>query len=145
MCTSLDVANYILAKLGRLSTLKLQKLVYYAQAWSLVWDEEPLFLDKIEAWASGPVIKRLYNAHRGKYAISRIPNGDARKLKSYQRETINAILRFYGDKPPQWLSDLSHMEDPWKNARKGLSLGERGNAEITRAAMLEYYGSLKPN
>jgi hypothetical protein len=41
-----DVAAYIVNKLGIISTMKLQKLVYYAQAWSLVWDEQPLFQEK---------------------------------------------------------------------------------------------------
>ena len=41
--TVLDVAAYILERQGRMPTTKLQKLVYYCQAWSLVWDERPLF------------------------------------------------------------------------------------------------------
>jgi uncharacterized phage-associated protein len=49
-----DVAQYILRKQGGMTTMKLQKLVYYAQAWSLVWDEEPLFDQPIEAWSNGP-------------------------------------------------------------------------------------------
>ena len=36
-----DVAAYILQKTGSMTTMKLQKLVYYSQAWSLVWDEKP--------------------------------------------------------------------------------------------------------
>jgi len=46
-----DVAAYILKKQGEMSAMKLQKLVYYSQAWSLVWDEKPLFRAQIEAWA----------------------------------------------------------------------------------------------
>jgi hypothetical protein len=34
------------------------------------------------------------------------------------------------------------MEDPWRNARKGLGPDEVGNREITLASMAEYYGSL---
>ena len=52
----LDVAAYILKKLGSMTTMKLQKLVYYSQAWSLVWDEQSLFIESIEAWANGPVV-----------------------------------------------------------------------------------------
>ena len=48
MTTALDVAAYILEKRGQMTAMKLQKLVYYAQAWSMVWDEEPLFADRIE-------------------------------------------------------------------------------------------------
>ena len=53
-----------------MTALKLQKLVYYAQAWSLVWDEEPLFPDPIEAWANGPVVYELYKRHRGIFKVT---------------------------------------------------------------------------
>ena len=59
-------------------------------------------------------------------------------------ETVDIVLGFYGDKPSQWLSDLTHMEAPWRKAREraGLADGERGNAVITHALMAEYYDSL---
>jgi hypothetical protein len=46
-----DFAAYVLAEQGEMTTWKLQKLVYYSQAWHLVWDGEPLFTERIEAWA----------------------------------------------------------------------------------------------
>lgn len=49
MATVHDVAAYILAKHGPMTAMKLEKLVYYSQAWSLVWDDKPLFRSKIEA------------------------------------------------------------------------------------------------
>lgn len=55
---------------------------------------------------------------------------------------INRVLKFYGDKDAQWLSDLTHMEEPWKNARIGLADGERGDHVISTAAMMEYYSSI---
>ena len=55
-----DVAQYILEKQGDMTTIKLQKLVYYCQAWALVWTEAPLFEEKIEAWANGPVTPELF-------------------------------------------------------------------------------------
>jgi uncharacterized phage-associated protein len=142
MATVQDVAAYILKKQGRMTAMKLQKLVYYAQAWSLVWDEKPLFKDRIEAWANGPVAPKLYDLHRGKFEVSKWPQGDPAKLSATERETVDAVLDYYGDKSSQWLSDLTHAERPWSEARKGLAPGERGKTEITRAAMAEYYGSL---
>ena len=142
MCTSLDVAAYILAKKGPMTTIKLQKLVYYAQAWSLVWDEKPLFTDRIEAWASGPVIPKLYNAHKGRFKVSRIPGGDARKLKAFQKHSIDAVLKYYAHRPSQWLVDLTHKERPWRNAREGLAPGQRGNREITLTSMMDYYSAI---
>ena len=139
-----DVAAFILEQHGQMSAMKLQKLVYYSQAWSLVWDEAPLFHDAIEAWANGPVVSNLYRAHRGKFVVSRtdFPAGDPTKLNGTQRDTVFGVLRFYGDKTPEWLSDLTHAERPWQQARVGLQPGQRGEQTITPESMYAYYSTL---
>jgi uncharacterized phage-associated protein len=103
-----------------------------------------LFSDRIEAWANGPVVPELYNAHRGQFkvALVDINSGKSSNLNDTQRETIDKVLGFYGDKSSQWLSDLTHKEEPWIEAREGLAVGQRGNEEITQGAMALYYGSL---
>ena len=145
MANVFDVAAYILEKKGQLPTWKLQKLVYYSQAWSLVWDEEPLFPETIEAWINGPVCRALYKLHRGQYSVDRIEEGTAGVLTTDQRETVDAVLDFYGDKSPHWLSNLTHMETPWQDARKGLPPTERGDSEISHESMAEYYESIIPS
>ena len=142
MANVFDVAQYILHKQGTMTTMKLQKLVYYCQAWALVWDAKPLFAGQIQAWASGPVVPSLYNIHRGKFEIDSLPVGNQDKLKKYEKDTIKAVLGHYGSKEAQWLSDLSHLEKPWKQARKGKRCGENCTKEISHAAMVEYYSSL---
>ena len=139
-----DVASYILNKKGPMTTMKLQKLVYYSQAWSLVWDEKPLFLERIEAWASGPVVPDLFQRHRRVYMVDEWPWGEHEKLTLVEKASIDAVLDYYGNKSSQWLSDLTHMESPWKKARNGLGSFERGNKEITHESMMEYYSSLPP-
>ena len=136
-----DVAAYILQKMGTMTTMKLQKVLYYCQAWSLVWDEEPLFHEQIEAWANGPVVRELFEEHRNMFNINQT-SGDPSKLSEKQIDTIQSVISYYGDKPSQWLSDLTHLEDPWKNARAGLAPGERSNRVISHASMMEYYSSL---
>ncbi|HUI89166.1 MAG TPA: type II toxin-antitoxin system antitoxin SocA domain-containing protein [Anaerolineales bacterium] len=144
MANVFDVAKYILHQKGEMTAMKLQKLVYYSQAWSLVWDGKPLFREKIRAWANGPVVPSLYAEHRGAFIVNEkfFTNGDPQKLTKTEKSTINAVVKVYGKKTPQFLSELTHNEDPWKNARKGLDIGERGNQEITLSAMAEYYESL---
>ena len=139
-----DVAAYILRKSGPMSAMKLQKLVYYSQAWSLVWDDRPLFPERIEAWANGPVVPDLYVVHKGQFRLTDWTNGDPGKLDSDATDTIDAVLAFYGGKNAQWLSDLTHREPPWKEARQGLQADERGSREISLATMSEYYSSLQP-
>ncbi len=140
-----DVAEYILQKQGAMTTMKLQKLVYYSQAWALVWDEKPLFPERILAWANGPVVYELFKPFQGAFEISTTGRGNPARLKKYQEETICGVLNYYGKRPSQWLSDLTHMEAPWKNARKGLKENERGTKEISLASLAEYYGSLQPS
>jgi uncharacterized phage-associated protein len=145
VATVFDVAAYILRKLGPVSAMKLQKLVYYCQAWSLVWDERPLFGERIEAWASGPVVPDLFACHKGQFIVSDIPAGDPERLDQDAKDTIDAVIQFYGNRTPQWLSDLTHREEPWKNARQEIPEGARSNAVITLDSMAEYYGSLAAN
>lgn len=142
MATVFDVAAYILSKQSPLTTWKLQKLVYYAQAWSTVWDDDVLFPERIEAWANGPVCPALYQTHKGLFKIASMPQGNPKALTKTQRETVDGIIDYYGKKTSHYLSELTHAERPWKEAREGLSPGERGSEVITPAAMSEYYGGL---
>ena len=145
MADVFDVAKYILEKQDSMTTMKLQKLVYYCQAWSVVWDEKPLFAEEIQAWASGPVVRELYNEHKGEFQISVLDKGNTDNLKSEEKETIDTVLQAYGDKPAQWLSDLTHMEKPWNEAREGIPIGQNCENEITQASLAEYYSSLSPD
>ena len=141
MASAHDVAAYILSKKGEMTAMKLQKLVYYSQAWSLVWDEEPLFSQPIQAWANGPVVPALYQAHRGMFKVTSWPKGNPDALTPQQRNTVDSVLAYYADKSSQWLSDLTHREAPWVEARKGLAPGDPGNRVISLAAMAEYYSN----
>ncbi|MFQ5954495.1 MAG: Panacea domain-containing protein, partial [Kiloniellales bacterium] len=142
-----DVAKYVLRILKRrgetpVTTWKLQKLVYYAQAWSLVWDDEPIFQNRIEAWAGGPVVPDLYQQHRGRFKIADIAGGDWRNLTEDERETVDVVVNHYGQKSAQYLSELTHQERPWREARRGLRPGKRGTREITQDLLADYYGGL---
>jgi len=138
-----DVAAYLLAKHGPMTAMKLQKLVYYSQAWSLVWDEKPLFKERIEAWAMGPVVPQLYDQHRGMFEIRKLRRGNPDALSAPQKETIDIVFNFYGAKSSQWLSDQTHQEAPWADARRGFPDGTPCDREITHASLAEYYGSLE--
>jgi uncharacterized phage-associated protein len=144
MANVFDVAKYILEKQGEMTAMKLQKLVYYSQAWHAVWEERPLFNDQIQAWVNGPVVPVLYEAHRGKFLVNNSDRSftSSTPLTTSEKDSIDRVLSFYGNKSSQWLSDLTHSEAPWMLAREGLAPNERGNREISVSSMAEYYEAL---
>lgn len=145
MANVFDVAAYILEKIpGEMPTWKLQKLVYYCQAWHLVWEDKPLFPEKIEAWVAGPVVPILYNLHKGKFSIARkdLKLGDSKNLIDCEKQTIDMVLDEYAKFSGFQLSELSHNEMPWQEARKGYKFNESCHNEITLENMAEFYSSL---
>lgn len=146
MANIFDVAKYILAKNGKMSTMKLQKLCYYAQAWSLAWDDEELFPEDFQAWANGPVCKSLFDLRKGYFAIEKndIPSDKLSgcKLTQNQKDTIDRVIEYYGDKSGQWLSTLTHMEAPWREARGNCAEGDHCETIISKERICEYYVSL---
>ena len=138
----LIVAAYILSKCDDLSAMKLQKLVYYSYSWHLVWEDKKLFDSQIQAWANGPVVPDLYDAHRGMF---RVPPGVLNYeggLAENEIESIDEVINYYGEMSPWHLSELTHREDPWRLARKGKMLGEKSSEPILDSAIAEYYSSL---
>jgi len=133
-----DVARFIVDQLGTVGAMKLQKLVYYAQAWSLVWDRRLLFPEQIEAWPQGPVVRELWERCSRTPVVARVA-GDPSKLSAGQRATISAVLEFYGDRSGRWLTELSHREAPWVDAR---ALGRKQGTVspvILRSAMRVFF------
>lgn len=142
--TIFDAAYYILNEVGWTTFMNLQRLCYYAQAWSLAWDNVTLFEEEFEAWASGPVCPELYNI----FDLPKDFNVNADKLKHYisgycfskdEKETLDAIIKDYGDKESHWLSELVRQEDPWRKTRGGLPIKEPSHAIISKKMMLDYY------
>jgi uncharacterized phage-associated protein len=140
--SALDVAARILQRTGPTDTFRLQKLAYYCQAWHLVWSGAPLFEERIEAWANGPVIPDLYLRHRGQFTLSDVDGGDASRLDQAEDGTISAVVDAYGRLSGRQLARLTHQEAPWQEARAGLAPGERGNREISLDSMAAFYSAL---
>ena len=136
--TAHDVAAYILDRLGPLRSMKLEKLSYYAQAWSLAWHNAPLFDEPIEAWGKGPIVRALWNRHKGMDVVRKW-NGHPGRLSGGQRKTVDRVLSFYGNISGDDLSALTHSERPWIDARQGLGDNEPGTETITHEAMKDFY------
>lgn len=132
-----DVAAYILSQ-GPREALELQKLVYYAQAWSLAWDGVGLFSDRIEAWPKGPVAPVLWRQHRNQQIVASV-DGDPTTLTARDVVTIDAVLEFYGGLGSSRLVGMTHEDKPWQDARGDLAGDARSTKRIPEAAMRRFY------
>lgn len=143
MANVFDTAKYILEQSGSMSAMKLQKLCYYSQVWSLVWDDVPLFNEDFRAWANGPVCEELFTKTNGKYLVSTSDvTGGEGDLTDEEKDTIAKVLEHYSCHDAQWLSQLTQMEGPWRKARSGAPSGAGSNKVITKKSIVAYYGRL---
>jgi len=137
MATVFDIAAHIRSRIGDPGRMKLNKLAYYVQAWSLVWREQPAFQERIEAWKDGPVVSELWTCQQHRNSED-IANG--RPLSPDLAAHVDRVLVAYGHMTSEQLRDLSHVEDPWALARVGTPAGAASDAEISHDAMVKFYG-----
>lgn len=116
---ALDVANYLVANYGgetEMTNLKLNKLVYFAQALSLKRYETPLFSDEIQAWSYGPVEPEVYRAFQ-KYGKSVIRHPEGSYEASVRlHEVAQQVMQTYGELTAFDLVRISHRKgSAWKS------------------------------
>lgn len=142
MIPARKVAKYFLSKVEEdvgdgISNLKLQKLVYYAQAYHLAMYGEPLFEEGVEAWEHGPVVPELYREYKT-YGSGNIPTPadlDPTDYDDQSRELMDEVHDVFGQYSAWKLRNLTHAERPWSEAYED---GARGRV-ITHGAMRDFY------
>lgn len=136
-----DVAAAIIDELGPIDAMKLQKLVYYSQAWSMAVTDRPLFLDEVQAWRDGPVTPNVYQNHKHLRKVRDWRYGDCANLSTDSRNLVSMVCDQYGHQSGDELSDLTHCESPWRDARGNLPEDASSNALIPLESMARFYRS----
>lgn len=162
-----DIAKYTILRLiqngDSVCPLKLQKILYYMQAWHMVYfgKDNTLFEDIPQAWVNGPVYRTIYDTYKhipmyNQFSLSDIDitiNDDIEKILTYearnlhdklpltqeQFDFIESIYSHYGAMEHDRLVFLTHSESPWSEQREGLLPFEHSEKEIPLNAMFEYY------
>lgn len=136
-----DVASVVLARSGPwMDSMRLQKLLYYIQAWHVAVTDEPLFAERIEAWKDGPVVRQVWRARRDRSTRrSADQHIEHVALDSLASDLIDLVLLRYGSMSGEELSALTHVEQPWIEAREGLPDGAPCSEEISTASMAQFY------
>lgn len=143
------VAEYFISRSYKedkiITNKKLQKLLYYAQAWFLVLNNKKLFDDKIEAWLHGPAIPYVYHQYKsfGFKAIKKdIDNSLIKSIPSEVGVFLNNIWKIYGKFDADYLAVLSHKEEPWQLARADSGEFNPSSEEITQQSMKSFYSKM---
>lgn len=159
-----NVAKYTVLRLQQLgvsiSPLKLQKLLYYIQAWHLVYfDNQTLFDEEPEAWVNGPVYREVYDEYKNLGIYEQITpkylglnettlSEEVEKLHvemnliQEQWRFLEAVYSHYGMMNHDRLVMLTHSEQPWNDARKEIPPFEYSENKISKESMYSYYKSL---
>jgi uncharacterized phage-associated protein len=122
-----------------LSNLKLQKLVYYAQAWYLALHDQPLFDEDFEAWIHGPVIPALYQEYKEFGWKPILKDVESPNFSDQVNEFLTELTQAYFGCDAFELEQMTHCEDPWIEARGNIPQDAPSNAIISKEAMKEYF------
>lgn len=141
------VADYVIAFANEvwesLTHLKIQKIVYYAQAWYLANFWEPLFDEDFQAWVHWPVLRSLYNEYSGAFPWAVISKDIS---KDHFTAEDSGIIWFLEEictvYMPYWWYELelmTHKELPWVEARQGLNAFTNSENTISKETIQSYY------
>jgi uncharacterized phage-associated protein len=128
-----DVARFLRGRKPNANITQLQKWAYYAQGWHLVLTGEPMFVEPIEAFAHGPVVKRLWAAE--KYGW---PPAPQQKLEQSHVFILDLVLERLGSLSAGQLRDRTHREAPWRDIAHS---DDDVSSEITHDALIEWFES----
>tara|TARA_B100000745_G_C20118623_1_gene382971 strand:- start:677 stop:1324 length:648 start_codon:yes stop_codon:yes gene_type:complete len=119
-----------------ITNLKLQKVLYFVQAYYLAKLGHPLFSDKIEAWEYGPVIPTVYRKYRANVSNPIILDEDKSTLSEEDKKNVQKIWETFGGYSASRLVDITHAHSPWKDA------SQTASKVITAKSLREYYTPL---
>lgn len=135
------IAEAILAcsdpELGDIVTnLKLQKLLYYTQGFSLAINDKSLFSEPITKWQYGPVVVPVYFAYKdnGSNGIFPSPDFDLSTLEENDWDLVREVYEVYGQFSAWKLMEMTHNEKPWLEAEM--------NGIISNNALKDFFQTL---
>jgi len=149
LASALETSKYIILLAGNdpqgedMTPLRLQKLLYYAQGWSLALRDCALFDEQIQAWPWGPVVPEVYQAykHLGRHGIPADNIGDI-QITDDERDLLDAVWGAYKGFSAIRLSEMTHDEPPWKDARGSLRPESPSSREIRKDDLKRYFKTL---
>lgn len=126
-----------------ISNLKLQKLLYYIQGWTMALQGRPAFSERLEAWVHGPVQPAVYGNYKSNRWNPIYQEVSTPVLEEEFEELVIEVLKVYGPDSAYELELRTHSEPPWIIARRGLAADEPSTSTITQESIKAYFEQLK--
>ncbi len=137
--TANQIANFLLIQAREygdyLTNLKLQKLLYYSQAWHLALYDEPLFNDELQAWVHGPVVPHVYGQYKAWGFNPITADATFPTLAKRSEKLIKEVYQKYSKFTGYELEQMTHEELPWNEARGGIPLDQTSNSVLSKETM----------
>lgn len=125
-----------------LTPLKLQKLMFYADAWNMALYDQELTAERFQAWVHGPVALSQYHRfkeNRWHPILDEIERPDVSNAKETH---LCEIVDIFGVETGPALEVMTHQELPWIEARGGLSDNQPCNTYIDKSTTKVFYAAL---
>lgn len=147
---AVDIARYLLLLAGEepeaelLTPLRLQKLLYYVQGWTLATRGQPMFDETIQAWVHGPVAPSVYKefARFGNRSVELDGSADLDSLSEADRAIVRSVWEYYGQFSASALRHMTHSERPWMEARGSAGPDDRTDMSISNESMRLFFEDL---
>lgn len=145
--TIIEAADFFLLK-QPMNQQKLQKLCYYAEAWSEALLGQPIAeISEFQAWANGPenvVLHGLFHECGCDeiFVDGQVAEHIKKVFSEEQLELLEDVWETYGDATATDLEILTHRELPWIEARGDAKPFQHCTTAISTKTMASYYKSI---
>jgi len=143
---SFTLADYLICESRErgenLTPLKLQKLMYYADAWHMALYNSEITNEHFQAWVHGPVASSQYFRFKDYKWLPIIEELSKPDLSESLKAHLDEIIDIFGSESAVALEIMTHKELPWQVARRGLPDDEPCNNDISKDVTREFYRTL---
>lgn len=140
--------SYIFEQMQEVTPLALQKILYFIQGIYMVMFDKPLYKEDCMAWVHGPVYEEVYDLFKdfkfnpiedNRFAILKERFAE---LDNQEKMVIDLVINTFGKYSGKVLENITHNEDPWKDARSDYEPLQPSREIISKEEIKKYFSNV---
>ena len=144
IASAIDVANWFINQFDKesgdvITHLKVQKLLYFSEAWCQLLLDRELFSENMEAWAHGPVVREIFEAFKDSDWEPLNVGGELVDFDEDVTDVLEQVLETYGGMSAKTLEYMTCQAQPWKEVRGSVAPEARCTDIIRKESIKEYF------